>query len=235
MKRNKNLKKLNFLRKKIDETKHLEESNIDKYLKILKEENKKIKTYSKLISLNEVKDWYKNKNGNIYHKSKQFFSIEGVRTKSAMNREVKSWDQPILNQLHGGILAIISKITPKKGVQFLLRIRIEPGDDGKLKYCPTFQATISNINKAHGGKRPLFYKEVFNNKNTKTIFSSSHYEEGGRFWKKTNKNIILLTDEKFKLEKKAKDCYWLSMSQIKRLALKDNVLNPFVKTILFMI
>ena len=30
MKRNKNLKELNFLRKKIDETKHLEESNIDK-------------------------------------------------------------------------------------------------------------------------------------------------------------------------------------------------------------
>ena len=116
MKRNKNLK-VKFLRKKIDETKHLEESNIDKYLKILKEENKKIKTYSKLISLNEVKDWYKNKNGNIYHKSKQF-SIEEVRTKSAMNREVKSWDQPILNQLHGGILAIISKITQKKVCNF---------------------------------------------------------------------------------------------------------------------
>ena len=84
MKRNKNLKELNFLRKKIDETKHLEESNIDKYLKILKEENKKIKTYSKLISLNEVKDWYKNKNGNIYHKSKQFFLL---RSKNKISNE----------------------------------------------------------------------------------------------------------------------------------------------------
>ena len=46
MKRNKNLKELNFLRKKINETKHLEERDIDKCLKILKEENKKIKTYS---------------------------------------------------------------------------------------------------------------------------------------------------------------------------------------------
>ena len=226
---------LNFLRKKIKETEHLEDQNIDKFIKILKTENKKIKTSSKLINLNDVKDWFKDKKGNIYHKSKQFFSIQGVRTNLAKNREVKSWDQPILNQLHGGVLAIITKITNKKGVKFLLRIRIEPGDDGKLKYCPTFQATKSNMNRAHGGKKPLFYNEVFKNKNTKLIFSTTHNEEGGRFWKKTNQNIILLTEEKFNLEKKCNDCYWLSLSQIKKLALKNNTVNPFVKTILFMI
>lgn len=231
----KNYKSLNYLRKKIFETRHFENKDISKYLKILKHENKKIKTSSKLIKLNQVKDWHKDKNGNFYHKSKQFFSIEGVRTKLAKNREVKSWDQPILNQLHGGVLAIIAKITINNGVKFLLRIRIEPGDAGRLKYCPTFQATKSNINRAHGGNEPLFYDEVFRNKNTEIIFSTSHNEEGGRFWKKTNQNMILLTKESSKLEMKSNDCYWLSLSQIKKLALRDNVVNPFVKTILFMI
>ena len=120
-----------------------------------------------------------------------------------MNQEVKSWDQPILNQLHGGILAIISKIT-QKGVQFLLRIRIEPGDDGKLKYCPTFQATISNINKAHGGKRPLFYKEVFNNKNTKTIFLQVIMKRVEDFGKKLIKILFYLQMKNLNWRRKPK-------------------------------
>ena len=61
------------------------------------------------------------------------------------------------------------KISKKEGVKFLLRLRIEPGDDGKLKFCPTFQATISNINKAHGGKLPLFHEEVFSRKKNALI------------------------------------------------------------------
>ncbi len=232
---NKKLENLNLFKKMIKDNEHFEDKNVDKLLKILSNENKKIKTSSKLISLNQVRDWKKDRKGNIYHKSKQFFSIEGVRTKMAKNREVKEWDQPILNQLHGGVLAIIAKKTLKNGVQFLLRIRIEPGDDGKLKYCPTFQATKSNVNRAHGGKKPLFFDEIFKNKNTEIIFNTTHSEEGGRFWKKKNQNILLLTKEKYKLEKISDDCIWMTLSQIKQLALRDNIINPFVKTILFMI
>lgn len=235
MMNNKKYKNLNLFRKMIKDNEHFEDQKVNKLLKILSSENKKIKTSSKLISLDQVRDWKKDRNGNIYHKSKQFFSIEGVRTKMAKNREVKEWDQPILNQLHGGVLAIIAKKTLKNGIQFLLRIRIEPGDDGKLKYCPTFQATKSNVNRAHGGKKPLFFDEIFKNKNTEIIFNTTHSEEGGRFWKKKNQNMLLLTKEKYKLEKISDDCIWMTLSQIKQLALKDNIINPFVKTILFMI
>ena len=235
MKLEKNIKNLIKLRKIIFSTKHLENSNISHLIKLLKEENKKIKTVSKLIPLKQVRGWKEDKNGNIFHKSRQFFSIEGVRTKNASSREVLSWDQPILNQKHGGILAIIAKITKNEGVKFLLRLRIEPGDDGKIKFCPTFQATISNINKAHGGKVPLFYEQVIKGRNTKVVYSTFHGEEGGRFWKKKNLNLLLLIDEKYKVEKGYKDCVWLSLTQIKKLALKDKIVNPFVKTILFMI
>ena len=235
MKSEKNIKKLEEFRNIIESTKHLESTNVDKFVKLLSIENKKNKTSSILIPLNKVKDWNKDKNGNIFHKSRQFFSIEGVRTKNASNREVLSWDQPILNQKHGGILAIIAKVTNSEGVKFLLRLRIEPGDNGKLKFCPTFQATTSNVNKAHGGKLPLFYDEVVKKKNTKVVYSTFHGEEGGRFWKKRNLNILLQVKENYKIDKKCKDGVWLSLSQIKKLALKDQIVNPFVKTILFMI
>ena len=235
MKLKRNIKKLEKFREIIRSSAHLEPKNISNLIKLLKKRNKSLKTNSKLIPLNKVKDWKINHKGNIFHKSGQFFSIEGVRTTAAANREVATWDQPILNQKHGGILAIIAKISKKEGVKFLLRLRIEPGDDGKLKFCPTFQATISNINKAHGGNLPLFHEEVFSRKKTKIIYFTYHGEEGGRFWKKNNLNLLLLVNEKNKIEEKSNDCVWLSLNQIKKLALKDKIVNPFVKTILFMI
>lgn len=223
---------LNKLSKLIALTKEKEPSDIKKYLRILKMKSINLKLKSKLINLNEVKNWKVDKKGNIFHDSGQFFSIQGVRTSLAYDREVSSWDQPIYNQRHGGILAIVAKIT-NEGVKFLLRIKAEPGDNGKMKFCPTFQATISNINQAHGGKKPPFYNEIINKKNTKLIYSSSHYEEGGRFWKKINQNAIFLAKKNFKNNRK--DFYWLSLAQIKKLSLKNNIINPFVKTILFMI
>lgn len=228
----KKISELKKLSKFIALTKKKEPSDIKKYLRILKARNINLKLKSKLINLDQVKNWKKDKNGNIFHESGQFFSIQGVRTSSAYDREVSSWDQPIYNQQHGGILAIVAKIT-KEGVKFLLRVKAEPGDAGKMKFCPTFQATISNINQAHGGKKPPFYNQIIKKKNTILIYSSQHYEEGGRFWKKINQNAIFLAKKNFK--NNYKDFYWLSLTQIKKLSFKDNIVNPFVKTILFMI
>ena len=225
--------KLKKLSQAITDNKEQEPKEIKKYLAILKNKNSNLKLKSKLINLNEVKNWKRDKKGNIFHETGQFFSIQGIRTSAAYEREVSSWDQPIFNQVHGGILAIIAKITKDEGVKFLLRIKAEPGDDGKMKFCPTFQATTSNINQAHGGKRPPFFEEIINKKNTELIYSSSHYEEGGRFWKKINQNVIFLANHK--LKNIHNDFYWLSLTQIKKLALKNNIVNPFVKTILFML
>ena len=66
---------------------------------------------SKLINFNEVKGWHSDSNGNIHHKSGQFFSLQGVRTEGAAGREVQTWDQPILSQKHGGILAFLARET----------------------------------------------------------------------------------------------------------------------------
>ena len=51
------------------------------------------------------------------------------------------------------------KITPKKGVQFLLRIRIEPGDDGKLKYAQLFKLQYQILTKLTVVKDHYFTKK----------------------------------------------------------------------------
>ena len=230
-----NFNRLIDFKKKMEEYVHLEPSDIKPILNWVKKRQKKIKTVSKIINLNECKDWYLDKNNNLYHKTQQFFKIKGVETKGASGREVNSWTQPILTQKHGGVLAFISRQTKKFGTQFLIDAKIEPGDDSIIKISPSFQATQSNMNRAHGGKRPNFYDIVIRHKGAELIYYTIHNEEGARFWKKSNWNVIVNLKDPYDKRIKGENYRWVSLKQLKKLALRNSCVNPFVKTILFML
>ena len=214
---------------------HLESSDIIPILNWVKTRQKKIKTISKIINLNKCKGWHLDKKNNLYHESRQFFKVKGVETKGAFGREVNSWTQPILTQKHGGVLAFISRQTNKFGTQFLIDAKIEPGDDSIIKISPSFQATQSNMNRAHGGKRPNFYDIVMQNKGAELIYYTIHNEEGARFWRKSNWNVIVRLKNPFDKRVKGSNYKWVSLKQLKKLALRNRCVNPFVKTILFML
>ena len=196
---------------------------------------KKSKIKTKLINVNECKNWKTDKHGNLHHSSGQFFKVQGVKTVGSSRREVSSWTQPIITQKHGGVLAFITRVTKKKIVEFLIDAKTEAGDQSDIKLCPSFQATQSNMNRAHGGKRPNFYDIVIKLNNAKVIYSTSHNEEGARFWKKSNLNLIVQLKDPFDKRMKGDNYKWVTYTQIKKLSLKNNIINPFVKTILFMI
>ena len=117
----------------------------------------------------------------------------------------------------------------------MLEGKTEPGDNSDVKITSCFQATQSNMNRAHGGKRPNFYDIVVNLKGAKLIYCAAHNEEGARFWKKSNLNVIVQLKNPNDRRIKGSNYKWASLSQIKKISLKDNIVNPFVKTILFMI
>ena len=214
---------------------YLESSDIIPILNWVKTRQKKIKTISKIINLNKCKGWHLDKKNNLYHESRQFFKVKGVETKGAFGREVNSWTQPILTQKHGGVLAFISRQTNRFGTQFLIDAKIEPGDDSIIKISPSFQATQSNMNRAHGGKRPNFYDIVMQNKGAELIYYTIHNEEGARFWRKSNWNVIVRLKNPFDKRVKGSNYKWVSLKQLKKLALRNRCVNPFVKTILFML
>ena len=225
---------LNTLRNKIKISSRIEMQEIDYVLKWLKKRNSENKMKIKMIKVNELKDWSSDSGGNLFHKSKQFFGVMGVKVTGANEREIVSWDQPILTQKHGGILAILMREKKSGIIEFLLCARSEPGDT-KIKLCPSFSATQSNINLAHGGKKTLLSNLIFNHKKSNLIAKTIHYEEGARFWQKSNQNLIIRIDKKDQLKINNKSFIWLNLSQIKKLNLTNGVINPFVKTILFMI
>ena len=225
-------KNLETLREKIDLYKDSSSDDIKKLLITRKKLQKKETMKSKLCSIEKLKQW-KFVDGKIKHNSNQFFTVQGVQIRNA-KREVANWEQVILNQPHGGVLALLVRETKKNGIEFLLHLRSEPGDK-EIKFCPTFSATQSNMNQAHGGKKPDLFDIFIKGKGSKIISKSRHNEEGARFWQKRNENwLIFLKNSKDKRIKNDK-FVWANIWQIKKLCLEDCLINPFVKTILFMI
>tara|TARA_B100000686_G_C16715681_1_gene931858 strand:- start:367 stop:1068 length:702 start_codon:yes stop_codon:yes gene_type:complete len=227
-------KNLERFRKKIKISSAIENKEINYVLRWLEKKNTKNRMKVKKINVDQLKDWNNDGKGNLLHKSKQFFGIEGIKVSSASGREVSFWDQPIMTQKHGGILAILTREKENGIVEFLLCARKEPGDI-KLKLCPSFSATQSNINLAHGGKKTPLSNLVIGNKRSNLIGKTIHFEEGARFWRKSNQNLLLKIDKKDQLKINNSNFIWLNLSQIKKLNLVDGIINPFVKTILFMI
>jgi len=188
---------------------------------------------AQLIGLDQVRDWSRDGEGNVRHKTGQFFGIEGVRIESTSDlREVKSWDQPIFTQLDGGLLGLFAREVAGRGVEFLLHAKAEPGNIGILQLGPTVQSTWSNIRRAHAGKSPPMVDALNAGTGLRIVYRASHNEEGGRFWQKSNVNVIAFVDDERVIAKDLTMFCWASLSQIKELALMDDVLNPFVKTIL---
>ena len=54
------------------------------------------------------------------------------------------------------------------------------------------------------------------------IYNQLQSEQGARFLKKLNRNIIIKVKEDIKLER---DFIWLTLGQIKKLSLKNNIIN----------
>jgi len=189
------------------------------------------------IPIKEVKDWIVDTDtGNIYHKSKEFFIVHGVRVKTK-SREIRyGWDQPIIEQVgyDGGLLGIIRKRF--EGVpHYLCEAKMEPGNYGKIQLSPTLQATFSNINKAHEGRKPYFV-DFFENTQQydgfEVLFDAWLAEDGGRFYLKRNRGLLVEVPEDFILEIPNDNFIWLSLYQIKKLLKEDAWVNPHIRGIL---
>ena len=132
--------------------KHLNEWIID--------QKKLNKIFIKRKNLNKLENWIIS-DKEIYHKTKKFFQIIGIRVLSNFNK--KHWDQPIMVQNENGILGIIRKKF-NNNYKYLLQAKLEPGNINHLQISPTVQATESNYKRVHGGKK-LYFQNILLKKN----------------------------------------------------------------------
>ena len=153
--------------------------------------------FIKKKNLDDLVNWKVSKD-KIYHKTRKFFQIVGIRVFTNLNKT--TWDQPIMVQNENGILGIIRKKFNKE-YKYLLQAKLEPGNINQLQLSPTVQATESNYKRVHGGKKTKFL-EYFIKK--KFVVKSKQSEQGLRYLNKFNTNYLVDIKKKLQLPKNFK-------------------------------
>lgn len=176
--------------------------------------------------LKDDKFWYYSEaEGAITNTNNSFFKIMGLQK---IIDEKIVYEQPIIVQDEIGFLGIIAKEID--GIlYFLLQAKIEPGNINKVQLSPTIQATKSNFKCKHGGKKPAYLEYFLNSNEHRVIVDQIQSEQSSRFYKKRNRNIVILLEEEIEIKNNYK---WMTLGQIKELLKIDNLVNMDTRTVL---
>jgi oxidase EvaA len=201
--------------------------NLDWILNWLQVKNNEVDVSIEQIPFTKMTNWQVDpETGNIIHQSGKFFSIEGVdvSVEAGLSR---SWTQPIINQPEVGYLGFLTKKINGL-MHFLVQAKVEPGNVNCVQLSPTIQATKSNFTQVHKGSPPK-YLDYFRLKKGKVLVDQLQSEQGARFYKKRNRNIILEVEEDIP---QADNFIWVTLGQIKELLRIDNVINMDTRTVI---
>ena len=142
--------------------------------------------------------------------SDRYFSVIGVKV-TAGTREVTHWMQPLLKDPHVGLLAFICQ--EKNGVlHFMVQAKVEPGNIDIIELSPS--VSCSNYEHVQGqDDKPFGFDIVFDSQ-TKVMYDALQSEEGGRFYKIQNRNMIVEvpSDVQFDLPY---NYTWMTLAQMK--------------------
>lgn len=197
-------------------------------LSLLSAVQEKNKFFVEEIPFRKLKNWaFDSKSGNLLHKSGKFFTIEGVDVKTNFGK-VPEWSQPIICQPEIGLLGIITKEID--GIlYFLMQAKMEPGNINLVQLAPTVQATRSNYTRVHGGKTPEYLKYFLESSKSIVLVDSLQSEQGARFLRKRNRNIIIEVNQEIPL---LDGFFWLTLGQIQKLLNYNNIVNMDARTVL---
>lgn len=196
-------------------------------LKWIQQRNNEVSVKVQKVPFHEMEGWHINDDGCLCHNSGKFFSIQGLHVETDYGR-INSWDQPIISQPEIGYLGILTKEF-EGTLYFLMQAKIEPGNVNCVQISPTLQATKSNYMRVHGGSDPAYLDYFRNVKPENIILDQLQSEQGARFRRKRNRNIIINIEEDVSILENFK---WMTLGQIKALMYHDNVVNMDTRTVI---
>jgi oxidase EvaA len=185
----------------------------------------RLKSYYELavdrVPLKNIGSWHEI-DGEIRRDDGKYFSVIGVNV-SIDNREVVSWDQPMIKPAQEGMLAFI--VRPIDGVyHFLVQAKLEAGNFDIVELAPTVQCLTGNYRLGNNEYSVPYINDVLNASEAQILFSSMQSEEGGRFYMEQNRNMIVEVGEDFPLQVAENYC-WMTLNQMLRLIEFNNYLN----------
>ena len=182
----------------------------------------------KQIGISNMQHWIYDGN-TIHHEDNKYFDVIGVRCEIG-NREVVSWDQPMVRSAQKGLIGfLVKKIN---GIyHFLVQAKLESGNFDIVEMAPTVQCLTGNYRKGHN-EYTIPYLECFMNAQKENVWYATYQsEEGGRFFQEQNLNTIVQVGDDFPVEVDPNYC-WLTLNQMLSFVTYNNYLNIAARSLL---
>jgi len=163
----------------------------------------------------------------LRHKQEQFFCVIWVDVEIS-NREVTAWQQPLVEPVREGIIAFVVKRI--QGIQhFLVQAKLECGNFDILEFAPTVQCITGSY--ANSLKVLPYLEYVLTARPDQIRYDTLQSEEGGRFYREQNRNLIIEADEDFPVEC-PENYQWMTLNQLLLFARFNNYLNIQARSLL---
>ncbi|MBQ7251572.1 MAG: NDP-hexose 2,3-dehydratase family protein [Kiritimatiellae bacterium] len=176
--------------------------------------------------LQQVEHWVSDDWG-VRHENGLYFDIRYLAVFIG-NREVNSWQQPIVAAKQEGILAFIVKRIG--GVyHFLVQAKLECGNFDVLEFAPTVQCVTGNYQNSRSSVPYLDY--VLSTPRERLRLDVLQSEEGGRFYREQNRNLIVEADGDFP-ETCPENFCWMTLNQLLTFIRYNNYLNIQARSLL---
>ena len=201
-------------------------NSMDDILGWVEERNNNLKVVIDKIPFSYNGFWYYDeRTGYVRNENNSFFQLAGYQKIEDGNIIC---EQPVIIQNEIGYLGIICKVIDGT-MNFLMQAKIEPGNINVIQLSPTIQATRSNFTRRHGGKAPAYLDYFMDAKKHHIVVDQIQSEQSSRFYKKRNRNIIIMVDEEIEVLPSHK---WMTLGQIKECMKIDNLVNMDTRTVL---
>lgn len=182
----------------------------------------------KPVGISQMNHWIYD-GSTIHHENRKYFDVIGCRVEIG-NREVVSWDQPMIRSAQEGLMGFIVKKID--GIyHFLVQAKLESGNFDVIEMAPTVQCLTGNYRKGKNEYTIPYLEEVLNAPKDNIWYSSYQSEEGGRFYQEQNLNIIVEVGDEFPIEVEENYC-WMTLNQMLSFVTYNNYLNIAARSLL---
>ncbi|MGD9612215.1 MAG: NDP-hexose 2,3-dehydratase family protein [Kiritimatiellia bacterium] len=163
----------------------------------------------------------------LRHKGEQFFRVIWVDVEIS-NREVTAWQQPLVEPAREGIIAFVVKRI-HGAYHFLVQAKLECGNFDVLEFAPTVQCITGSYADSRQVLPYLDY--VLTARPDQIRYDVRQSEEGGRFYREQNRNLIVEADESFPVAC-PENYQWMTLNQLLTFARFNNYLNIQARSLL---
>jgi len=163
------------------------------------------------MPLREVRHWVRSADA-IRHESGHHFSVIACRIETT-SREIAAWTQPLIASASRGLFAFVAREID--GVLHLLvQAKPEAGLCHGVELAPTVMCLPDQYADAPPERRPPFLDLVRLAAPEQVRYDAGQSEEGGRFFREENRNVVVEVGADFPLDVPAR-FVWMTVRQLK--------------------